>query len=758
MRDPLSRVEIKYKLTGAFVGICLLAFGVGGYLISVSAGSALEREISLRLASEGAGFAQMLSSRLHLLGRRAEDFASDGFIRTRMEAILAARLSKRGPEEGTDVYIQLAKHLASNKFPLVQPMADLALCSMDGEVLTSVNGLTTRPPASLIRELVAKDSLWCSSFCIDTNGGQTFFAVATPLWDLARERRLGSMFFWIDAQVWTDAMLRDARNSSGVLVGTHSVIISDQRGRQLPLFATSDEPFRETERRNSPHIAAAGGSGTSDAGRHGLMRDLITQDHEIDEHGWHVHVAVDAQRAMLPVSGLQSSFLGAGLIIALVALVLLYFPVRFLVQPLAAMSDAARAMTAGDFSRRVDEQAEDEIGHLARSFNLMAEATQERTARLENNARLLEQQGRELGIERDLLNTVVHSMDDAVMYFNREGQLIVHNAAAESLHRHLREESFPLSPRRCGCDRAGERDCRNCLLDHRMPARDCVLDIGDRVFEVVSTSIASQSGLEGTVLVGRDITHRLRIDEKQAHQDRLAVLGEVSAVMAHELNNPLAAISMFAQMMRTELRDDAEHSEHLEVILRNTDNCKRTIRYLLSYSRGEASGEEECDVHELLLDVVRFLRPLYDKANVCFDLELNAADPVLSSDETYLRQVFVNLMMNALQAMNDDGGRIVIRSGADEHNAAGFTVDIIDNGPGIAAEHATRIFEPFFTSKPTGQGTGLGLSISRRIAETLGGSLVLASSRPGETIFRVSLPRSRSELQQILPASLEVKA
>jgi two-component system, NtrC family, sensor kinase len=266
------------------------------------------------------------------------------------------------------------------------------------------------------------------------------------------------------------------------------------------------------------------------------------------------------------------------------------------------------------------------------------------------------------------------------------------------------------------------------------------------VYEIVSSSIASPGGLEGSVLVGRDITERMRIDEKQAHQDRLAVLGEVSAVMAHELNNPLAAISMFAQMMRSDLREDATYAEHLDVILRNTESCKRTIRYLLSYGRGEASGEEECDVHDLLVDVVRFLRPLYEKGNVCFDLEFTNADATIRSDATWLRQVFVNLIMNALQALDEEGGRITVRTRQQRTDRADLLVDIVDNGPGIPEAYQTSIFEPFFTSKPSGKGTGLGLSISRRIITTLGGTLTLTASRPGETVFSVALPRQPDEL------------
>ncbi len=744
MRDPLSRVQIKYKLTGAFVGVCLLAFGVGGYLISVSAGSALEREITHRLETEGRALAQLLEARLMLLGGRAEDFASDGFIRTRLADILACVPHPTRQDELRRFHNLLAEHLERNKFPIVQPLAGLAVCSNDGKVVASVNRLPLWPPVNTLTVGAGKDTLWCSPFVLGSDGEPAYFALFAPVHDIDLEKRLGSLVFFIDLADWVAPVFQKIQGNSTAPGSQLTVRISDRTGASRDLGRSmGGTEFTEKKSASNAGVGLANPA-TVGAVHDDLVaphrRDIFVYDHRIPGYDWTVSVSLDAQKAMLPVSGLQSRFLGVGLLIAALALVLLFFPVRFLIQPLMAMSDAARAMTAGDFTMRVEEAAEDEIGHLARSFNLMAAATQERTAKLENSAKLLEQKSRELGIERDLLNTVVHSMDDAVLYFDHTGAVVLRNDAAESLLGHLRVECDSVVPRRCGCDATGERDCRTCLLDSRMATRDCVLDVGDKVFEIVSTSIAIRNSPEGVVLVARDISNRLRVDERQAHQDRLAVLGEVTAVMAHELNNPLAAISMFAQLMRKDLSEDSDFHEHLDVILRNTESCKRTIRYLLSYARDNSDESEECDLHELIPDVVRFLRPLYEKSNVCFDLDFTARSASLRGDGTYLRQVLVNLIMNALQAMREEGGRLTIRTDDGSGDAGNIIIDVIDNGPGIERELADAIFEPFFTSKPSGEGTGLGLSISRRIIQSLDGTLVLLRSRPGETVFRISLP------------------
>ncbi|MBR9978864.1 MAG: HAMP domain-containing protein [Bacteroidetes bacterium] len=708
MRDPLSRVQIRYKLPAAFVGVCLFAFGVGGYLISVSARDALEDEIRLRLRSESEALAQGLEAQLTLLGRRAEDFASDGYIRTQVERILAAGT---GDARNRNVLKEdLLHHLRQNKFPLVQPLADLAICLRDGTPLLAVLELQGPDFTAALREGASRDTLWCSRFITDEQSGHRYFALVTPLYDMRRDNVPAALVFWIDVQEWLRPLEHEGvrvlvREDEG-----HAISVTDRTGQRIDVVG-------------APPV------------------DALVHARIIPASAWTVRVAVDAQKAMLPVSGLQSRFLGAGLLIAFAALVLLFFPIRFLIRPLSAMSDAAHAIAEGDYSRRVDVLADDEIGHLAQSFNRMAAATQQRTGALERTARLLEHRGRELAIERDLLTTVVHSMQDAVLYYDRSGEVLLHNNAAAPLRDAWQREALHLAPRRCNNARATDRDCERCLHDHSLPTRECTVDIGERVYEILFTRIATTGGPEGTLLVARDITHRMRLDERQAHYDRLAVMGEVSAVMAHELNNPLAAISMFSQMMHKEIGEDSAYREHLDVILRNTESCKRTIRDLLSYARNGVEEEGECDLHDLLPDMLRFLRPLYEKSDVRLEVDFRTGDATLRCDEIHLRQVFVNIVINALQAMRTRGGRCVIRSfdAGDEGELLG--VDITDDGPGIPDALRDIIFEPFYTSKATGEGTGLGLSISRRIVESYGGTLQLVSSRPGATVFRVLLPR-----------------
>jgi signal transduction histidine kinase len=209
--------------------------------------------------------------------------------------------------------------------------------------------------------------------------------------------------------------------------------------------------------------------------------------------------------------------------------------------------------------------------------------------------------------------------------------------------------------------------------------------------------------------------------------------------MAHELNNPLAAIRMFTQMIESKLDADSPLREDLDVIERNTRVCNRTIRELLDYATGASPEVGSVDVHASLRDVAAFLRALRERRDCELVLELEAEDPIVVGDEVQLRQVFVNLVMNGLQAVGE--GRVTVRTRLEGSH---FIVEVQDDGPGIPPEIAEAVFRPFYTTKPRGSGTGLGLSTARRIAEIQGGGLELVDGRPGETLFRVRLLRERT--------------
>ena len=479
------------------------------------------------------------------------------------------------------------------------------------------------------------------------------------------------------------------------------------------------------------------------------VRGMFGRAFPIESSGWSVEVTLDAAEALAPVSGLRSRFVGVGAVLALVSSLLLFFPLRFLVGPLARLTQAAERLREGELDTRVEVTTEDEIGALGRGFNAMADAIQERTQRLEHAASELRARQDELRAGRDQLQTVISSMQDGLVVLDAQEQVVISNAAARPLLEIIERGGVARGHHVCS---DGEGNCFNCLFDPVGPQRSCLVDVGTQTFEIHTTTLRPDGNrARGRVLVSRDITDRIQRDEREIHNERLAVLGEVAAVMAHEINNPLASISMFNQMLATALPEGSPLIENTEVIGRATDTAKRAIRELLDYATGATPEVGPLDIHDTLEDVVRFLRPLSERAGVEVRLEPGATSSEVTGDEVQLRQVFVNLAMNAIQAVSgrslapgaaragpvgEPVGRVTLSTRNDENN---LIVDVTDTGPGIAPEDRERIFRPFFTTKARGEGTGLGLPTTRRLTEIHGGNLTLVESSPAGTVFRVRL-------------------
>ena len=245
-------------------------------------------------------------------------------------------------------------------------------------------------------------------------------------------------------------------------------------------------------------------------------------------------------------------------------------------------------------------------------------------------------------------------------------------------------------------------------------------------------------------------------DLKQAQKDiiraeKLASVGRLSAGIAHEIGNPIGIVTGYLELLK---RTDVSNEDKLDFILRTESEIKRIdgiIRQLLNLSRPSIEDVKAVSVHDIIEDAVGASRYHPVMSDIDLDLDLTAENDSVNADPNQLRQVFLNLMINAadaiLSAQNHPNGKIKIISRAQKTvvNDAGkekdmLRIDYIDNGSGISAENLNNIFDPFFTTKGTGKGTGLGLSVCFMIVEAMGGN-IKAMSKEGEgATFTVFLP------------------
>ncbi len=244
----------------------------------------------------------------------------------------------------------------------------------------------------------------------------------------------------------------------------------------------------------------------------------------------------------------------------------------------------------------------------------------------------------------------------------------------------------------------------------------------------------SYENLEAKV---KERTRELRSAQFQiVHQEKMASLGLMAAGIAHEIGNPLTSISSLVQLMRRSCTD-ASSAENLETVLEHIKRISKIVRELVDFSAPSSDKIEPTYVNSVIKSVVGIMRYDQRAKNVSFHLQLEGNLPPIPLIADQLRQVLFNLLVNAVDAMENHGSDLYVRSRKMMNN---IIIEIEDSGIGIPEANITKIFEPFFTTKEVGKGTGLGLSVSYGIIQQFGGKISVKSKVDEGTIFTISLP------------------
>jgi two-component system, NtrC family, sensor kinase len=246
--------------------------------------------------------------------------------------------------------------------------------------------------------------------------------------------------------------------------------------------------------------------------------------------------------------------------------------------------------------------------------------------------------------------------------------------------------------------------------------------------------------LESIIRYARDITDQKKVEQRIQQTEKLVSMGQLAAGVAHEINNPLGIILCYIELLKKPLADFPQGLNDLQIIEKQALNCKRIVSDLLQFSRGHDSRKEFGSINETIEEVVQILNHQLKKQKINVDVDLDQAMPDVNFDENKIKQVFVNLIMNSCQAM-DKNGQITIRSRYLE-NENMVRISFWDNGSGLDQKIKNKIFDPFFSTKKSGESTGLGLSVSYGIVRDHGGDITAQSEQGQWTEFVVSLPVS----------------
>jgi len=257
----------------------------------------------------------------------------------------------------------------------------------------------------------------------------------------------------------------------------------------------------------------------------------------------------------------------------------------------------------------------------------------------------------------------------------------------------------------------------------------------------------TEGGITHVIAIGEDVTEWREAQDRFAHAEKLAAIGQLAAGVMHEINNPLATIAACAESLSLRLDDlrrdggtpPKDGDEYLRIIDNEVHRCKRIIDSLLDFSRPKAVIKATTDINEVVEHTLFLVKHHARFKKMHVETALNDELPRVNANREQLVQVFMALMINAVDAM-DERGTITIRTCRGRGAREGVVAEVVDQGVGISRGDASKIFEPFFTTKAPGRGTGLGLSICYGIIADHGGRIEVDSTPGAGSTFRILLP------------------
>ena len=360
---------------------------------------------------------------------------------------------------------------------------------------------------------------------------------------------------------------------------------------------------------------------------------------------------------------------------------------------------------------------------------------------------------KELGETKEFLEQVIDSSPSAIMAADMKGQIVVINPAAEELfgysaktQRNLNvEDMYPP-----GMARLIMRKLRDPSIGGKGKLPSTKITITNARGQEIPAELTAAIIYEGdretaTMGIFHDLRDKMAVEaklraaqENLVQAEKMASLGQLAAGVAHEINNPLTGILFYSNLALEQMEPDNPLREHLQYVIEDVHRCKDIVKNLLAYSRQTTQTKDIFHLNTLVEQGLGLIRDQKIFRNVEVVRELSDHMMMLQADKNQLNQVIINLVMNAVDAM-DGKGKITLRTWRDKGANKAF-LEVADTGCGIPEENLPKIFDPFFTTKELGKGTGLGLSTAYGIVKENGGEIRVKETGPEGTTFLIEMP------------------
>jgi two-component system, NtrC family, sensor histidine kinase AtoS len=393
---------------------------------------------------------------------------------------------------------------------------------------------------------------------------------------------------------------------------------------------------------------------------------------------------------------------------------------------------AAHALEGGNLDYRINQPLKDEFRTLADSFNGMVDSLQSEQQKVQSISKLYK--------------TLFEAAGDAIMITSIEddsaGRIISANSAASELYgyslQELHEmELVDLIPK--NKEEQFKKHLKNIINDGWSHTRAKRRKKDGNLIPVdLSIGPIEMDERKYLLSICTNISERLRAEEELQRANQMALVGQMSAGLAHEIKNPLAGIKVSLDVLADELELKPEDQELFSRIINEINRMEKLLKSLLNYARPPQPQFDLSDVNLLLsrsLENIKISTGRNPDLSVCFEQNLAPGLPEIEADSAQLQQVFLNILLNAIDAMETDGKIAIITRMEGDKN---ICIEMTDTGKGIPEETLQKIFSPFFTTKK--KGTGLGLAICKRLIEQHGGTILARSQVGSGTSFVMTLP------------------
>lgn len=444
-----------------------------------------------------------------------------------------------------------------------------------------------------------------------------------------------------------------------------------------------------------------------------------------------LNISMDARAVLEALHDQLMRNVAVGIVLLEIVLIGSYMLSGILIRPLQSILNKINMISVGHFNTQLNIDRKDELGILAQRINTMARNLDASTERL----RMSYLENRAM---KEHLESFINQSNDAIHVTDLKGQIERVNQAFVDMFGWTSEEV--LGKQLCNIpeDKVDEEHQIHEAQRHgeyvsnwettRLTKDGRILDVS------VSTSPMYNEGGDciAWASITRDMTSRKRMEELLRRSEKLTTVGQLAAGVAHEIRNPLTTLKGFLQLQQ---RTRALNDNHMDMMLAELERINLIVSEFLVLAKPQAIQFQPKDVRRIVTDVVTLLDSQAKLNNVYFATQFDEFVPLVNCEENQLKQVFINVMKNAMEAM-PEGGMVEI---AVQSRYKGQVVVVIrDHGIGIPAEHLSQLGDPFFTSKEC--GTGLGLMVSQRIIHNHRGLIDIASEQNCGTEVTISLP------------------